>query len=180
MHIELTSRCTLACPACSRTWFTQTFKRPFPKQDLDIQQLVKFLDCDSGRQVRRFNLEGNHGDSIYYPELIEFIDEFRRDKNFDLVTAGSRQTRKFWEELASRLTADDTVTFSIDGLEHNNHRYRINSDWQSIMMAVEIIARSPARVTWKTLIFSYNQNDLDKIRTLAEGMGAYFIPVTTH
>lgn len=180
MHIELTSRCTLACPACSRTWFTQTLKRPFPKHDLDIEQLVKFLDCDSGRQVRRFNLEGNHGDSIYYPDFIKFIDTFRQDKNFDLVTAGSRQTRKFWEELSTRLTADDTVTFSIDGLEHNNHLYRVNSDWESIMMGLEITKRSPARVIWKTLIFSYNQNDLEQIRSLAENMGADFIPVTTH
>lgn len=180
MNIELTSRCTLACPACSRTWFAQTFKRPFPKQDLAIEDLAKFLDCDAGRQIKRFNLEGNHGDSIYYPDLVGFIDRFRADKNFDLVTAGSKQTEKFWRELSARLTDADTVTFSIDGLEHNNHLYRVNSDWSSIMTALRIIKQSPARVIWKTLIFSYNQHELDLIRQQSESMGAEFIAVRTH
>lgn len=173
MHIEPTSRCTLACPACPRTWFHDTFNRPLPKQDLDLDQLYNFLDCDSGRSVPEFLLNGNHGDPIYYPALFDLMQRFR-DKSFRISTNGSHQRSEFWHRLSDTVTKDDTIYFSIDGLEHNNHLYRRNSDWASIMQAVDIMVKSPARVVWKTLVFSYNQNEIGLIKQLAESKGAIF------
>lgn len=176
MHIEPTSRCTLACPACPRTWFSEKFSRPFPKQDLDLDDLVKFLDCESGEKVEQFLLNGNHGDPIYYPRLFDLIDTFRDSKTFQISTAASHQTEDFWKQLAQRLTSSDTVYFSIDGLEHNNHLYRRNSNWQSIMNAVDIITKqSSARTVWKSLIFSYNQDEIDQIEEVARNKGMDFI-----
>jgi len=174
MHIEPTSRCILSCPACPRTWFSTTFDRPFPKQDLDLDDLYNFLDCDSGRKIPSLTLNGNHGDPIYYPYLFDFITKFRNNKNFRIVTNGSHQKSEFWEKLKDCLTKDDTLIFSIDGLEHNNHLYRRNSDWNSIMSAVDIMSKSNARLIWKTLIFKYNENDIEKIKQVAEGKGFKF------
>jgi MoaA/NifB/PqqE/SkfB family radical SAM enzyme len=174
MHIEPTSRCTLACPACPRTWFSDTFNRPFPKQDLDVDMLEQFLDCDSGSQVTQFTLNGNHGDPIYYPDLFKLISRFRSNKTFKISTNGSYQKAEFWHKLSSMLTPNDTIYFSIDGLEHNNHLYRRNSDWASIMEGLDIMAKGPARVVWKTLYFSYNINDIDQIKTLAHSKGVEF------
>lgn len=179
MQIEPTSRCTLFCPACPRTWFSDTFNRAFPKQDLDVDVLEKFLDCDSGYKDPNFSLNGNHGDPIYYPKLLELIDRFRPHKTFDISTNGSHQTPKFWHELCDRLGPKDTIFFSIDGLEHNNHLYRRNSNWQSIMDAVDIACQSSVQVVWKTLVFSYNENELDQIKALAESKGALFVPNIT-
>ena len=178
MHIEPTSRCTLSCPACPRTWFSSTFKKPFPKQDLDLDQLSRFLDCESGSKVESFFLNGNHGDPIYYPALFDLILRFR-DRSFRISTNGSHQRAEFWQRLAQNLTKDDTVYFSIDGLEHNNHLYRKNSDWKSIMQGLDIMVKSPARIIWKTLIFSYNQTEIESIKSFAESKGALFVSETT-
>lgn len=174
MHIEPTSRCTLACPACPRTWFADKFSRSFPKQDLDLDQLERFMDCNSGRKVTEFLLNGNHGDPIYYPDLLPMIDRFR-SKHFKISTNGSYQTLDFWMSLKDRLTVNDTIYFSIDGLEHNNHLYRRNSDWTSIMQGLDIMVKSPARVVWKTIVFSYNAQELDQIKKFAENRGAIFV-----
>jgi MoaA/NifB/PqqE/SkfB family radical SAM enzyme len=174
MHIEPTSRCTLACPACPRTWFSETFNRPFPKQDLDVDVLERFLDCESGLEVTQFLLNGNHGDPIYYPDLFKLIDRFRSNKTFKISTNGSYQKTEFWHTLSSMLTPADTVYFSIDGLEHNNHLYRRNSDWNSIMEGLTIMSQGPARVVWKTLYFSYNINEIDQIKALADSKGVEF------
>jgi MoaA/NifB/PqqE/SkfB family radical SAM enzyme len=179
MHIEPTSRCTLACPACPRTWFTEKFDRAFPKQDLDLEHLKKFLDCESGEKISGFMLNGNHGDPIYYPDLINLIDNFRTSKSFRISTNGSYQKEEFWENLAARMTEKDTIYFSIDGLEHNNHLYRRNSDWKSIMEGLEIMTKSRARVVWKTIVFSYNETEIDKIKQLAESKGAIFVAHNT-
>lgn len=178
MHIEPTSRCTLFCPACPRTWFSDTFKRPFPKHDLDLDQLSQFLDCESGWDVKTFMLNGNHGDPIYYPALSDMIQRFR-DRSFKISTNGSYQTADFWHQLAQDLTENDTVYFSIDGLEHNNHLYRRNSDWTSIMQGLDIMVESPARIIWKTVLFSYNQDEIERIKSFAESKGALFVSVMT-
>jgi MoaA/NifB/PqqE/SkfB family radical SAM enzyme len=124
-------------------------------------------------------LNGNHGDPIYYPDLFSMIDRFRSSKSFKISTNGSYQRPEFWYELAQRLTNQDTVFFSIDGLEHNNHLYRRNSDWKSIMQGLDIMSKSSARIIWKTLIFAYNANEIDQMQEFAEQCGVEFIAERT-
>jgi MoaA/NifB/PqqE/SkfB family radical SAM enzyme len=69
------------------------------------------------------------------------------------------------------MTPQDVITFSIDGLAHNNHLYRINSDWKSIMDGLEIMVSGPAKTIWKTIVFSHNQHQIKEIEELAYSMG---------
>jgi sulfatase maturation enzyme AslB (radical SAM superfamily) len=142
------------------------------KEDLDVDLLEKFLDCDTGKTIDNFIMCGDYGDSIYYPDLFKLIQRFRDQVSFRIETNGSRQTEKFWHTLAELLTEKDTVSFSIDGLEDTNHLYRINSDWESIMMGLDIMARSPAQVHWKTIIFKFNYDKLSEIKKFASDKGA--------
>ena len=179
LHIELTNRCTLECPACPRTIWKDILKKPVPKQDLDIDSFDKFLDCPAGDHIKTFVLCGDYGDSIYYPQLIEFIKRFR-DRTFEIMTNGSFQKPEFWHELNSVLTKDDLITFAIDGLEDTNHLYRRNSDWASTMQGLDITVAGPAQVYWQTIVFSFNQDKLDDIKTFAENKGAKFFILNTH
>ena len=178
MHVELTSRCILSCPGCPRTALIDRLGS-FPKQDLDLDQFAQFVDTDAGRAISGFLLEGNHGDPIYYPQLLDFVDRFRAHKSYVIVTNGARRDSEFWHALASRLTDQDRIIFSIDGLPENNHVYRRNTDWDSIEQALQILQTYPVQVTWKTIVFSYNYDQLDQIRSLAESFGADFVSQTT-
>ena len=159
LHIELTNRCTLECPACPRTTWKNILKRPIEKADLDIDSFEKFLDCDGGNKIERLRLCGDYGDCIYYPKLFEFIQRFRH-KKFELMTNGSYRSKEFWQELSELLGDGDTITFGIDGLEDTNHLYRKNSDWASIMLALDIMSKSKAKVLWQTIVFSFNHDKL--------------------
>lgn len=180
MILELTTRCTLACPGCPRTWFENKFNTSFPKQDLQLDQLAYFLDCESGRSVDLFALNGHHGDPIYYPHLLQLMSTYRDSKSYFISTNGSYQKSQFWHAFSELLTSRDTIYFSIDGLEHNNHLYRKNSDWQSIMEAIDIVRHSTARVVWKSLIFKYNQHELGEMKQRAEDLGLMFVADVTH
>lgn len=179
MHVELTTRCTLECPGCPRTIFSKKFKRPFPKHDLCLEDFKSFLDCKAGRALSFLEWNGNHGDIIYHPQVLSFLSTFR-DYPYFISTSGANQKEKFWHEFAARLDQRDVVTFSIDGLEHNNHIYRVNSKWESCQRALKIVLKSPAKVIWKTVTFSFNENEIDKIRSRAESMGALFVAIKTH
>jgi MoaA/NifB/PqqE/SkfB family radical SAM enzyme len=180
LHIETTTRCILACPACARTTWHNITKRPVTKEDLDIDLLEKFLECDGGRKITRFTLCGDYGDSIYYPDLFNLIKRFRDRVSFNIITNGSRQTKNFWNKLASLMTDNDCITFAIDGLEDTNHLYRINSDWKSIMQGLDIMVNSPAQVHWKTIIFKFNYNRLIEIKNFATNKGATWSAEKTH
>lgn len=180
LHIETTTRCTLACPACPRTMWHDILKRPVEKYDLNIDHLEKFLDCDAGKSFDKFLLCGDYGDTIYYPDLIPLIKRFRNRVSYIITTNGSKQNKKFWNELAQVLTEKDIVTFSIDGLESTNHLYRKNSDWNSIMQGMDIMLSSPAKVHWKTIVFQFNHTQLKEIKSFAESKGCTFYAEKTH
>lgn len=180
LHVELTSRCTLACPACPRTEWNSLLKRPVIKNDLDINDFENFLDCDEGRKIQGFKLCGDYGDCIYYPQLFEFIKRFRNTKKFIISTNGSFQTEEFWNTLAELLTDQDTIIFGIDGLKDTNHLYRKNSNWNSIMLGLDIMAKSNVKIKWQTIVFSFNHDQLDTIKSFAESKGAEFFSLQTH
>jgi MoaA/NifB/PqqE/SkfB family radical SAM enzyme len=150
------------------------------KEDLDVDLLEKFLDCESGKKINKFLLCGDYGDPIYYPDLFKLISRFRNQVSFTIVTNGSRQKEQFWNSLAELMTTKDTIVFSIDGQENTNHLYRVNSDWTSIMAGLDIMVKSPAQVCWKTIIFKFNYNKLAEIKNFAISKGATWHAEKTH
>lgn len=179
LHVELTTRCTLECPACPRTTWREIVKRPIQKSDLDIDDFAQFINCNSGQDFDRLLLCGDYGDCIYHPEFFEFIKRFRY-KKFNINTNGSHRPAEFWHSLAELMQQDDVIVFGIDGLEDTNHLYRKNSNWSSIMTAVDIMSKSKARIEWQTIIFSFNYDRLNEIKQFAESKGAYFFALKTH
>lgn len=180
LHIETTNRCVLACPACPRTQWREILKMPVPKQDLVVEDLEKFLNCDGGKKISRFNLCGDYGDTIYYPDLFKLIETFRATKTFCISTNGSSQSKQFWEKLSDLMISGDTIIFGIDGDKETNHLYRKNANWDSIMMAIDIMSKSPVKIKWQTIAFSFNYDKLDKLRVLAKNKGAEFFCIKTH
>jgi MoaA/NifB/PqqE/SkfB family radical SAM enzyme len=154
------------------------FNQPIAKADLDYKKLHNFLDCPSGEAVETIRLCGDYGDSIYYPKLFDFIKEFRH-KQFYIQTNGSRRHVEWWKQLSSLLLPGDRIYYSIDGLEEDNAKYRVNSDWDSLVKGLEIISQCPATLLCETLIFNYNYDKLDKIREFAESYGMEWTSVKT-
>jgi MoaA/NifB/PqqE/SkfB family radical SAM enzyme len=178
LHVELTNRCTLLCPSCPRTLHNKIKK--IDKNDLNVNDFYNFLDCTGGSDIKTLVLCGDYGDSIYYPHLIDFIQKFRTTKNFAITTNGSRQTENFWYKLSENLTADDKITFAIDGLESENLLYRKNSDWDSVLKGLEIISRSSAKLEIQTIVFNFNYNKLDQLKQFADSFGAEHRVMKSH
>lgn len=179
IQLELTTRCTLKCPACSRTSFAEILNRPMPNRDMDPDMLWDFLNCESGRKIEHLYLCGDHGDSIYYPKLLYFLEKFRNDRYFTIVTNGSYQNQKFWNEVCARMDSRDKIFFSIDGLGESNSNYRVNADWESILTGLETVSKTDIELVWETNIFSFNYDKLDEMKRFAESYGAKFIAKKT-
>jgi len=169
-HIEPTNICTLKCPGCARTRFIDQWPQHWKNHSLDIDELLTFIDIDlSGNKI---NLCGNYGDPIYHPDFIELVTCLKaRGAVITITTNGSYKTQHWWEQLISKLTPADTITFSVDGTPENFTQYRVNADWESILIGMQVVAQSVCNSAWKYIPFSYNQNNIEEAQQLSKDIG---------
>ena len=165
-HIEPTSKCTLECPLCDRTWFYNKFKKRLI-HEINIENLVNFVGVDNV-----IDLCGNNGDPIYHSKFHELCQALKNNNNqLHITTNGSAKTKKWWQKLFKILDSDDTLTFSIDGLEDTNHIYRKNAKWKSIMNAIEVSKARKCKMRWKFIVFKHNQHQIYQAKKLSEELG---------
>ena len=182
LEIELTSRCVLQCPACSRMHDPKG--RPiWDVGHLDKEVLFKIADTTN---YKRYIFCGCYGDAIYHPDFLEICAYWVKKKHwFQVHTNGSAKPEKFWQKAAEQDWKRCVFTFSIDGLEDTNHIYRVNAKWKQIMTGVKYMANIPKdrkpRLEWKMLIFKYNEHQVDEARQMARDLGFdRFTPVVSN
>ena len=170
LHIELTNICTLKCPGCARTQFIEQFPRNWTNHSIDIDVLLNFLDIDLDGICITFC--GVYGDPIYHPAFLKIVKQFKqRGAAIRIVTNGSYKTKKWWESLVNLLDSNDRIRFSVDGLPENFTTYRVNADWKTIEVGMNVAAQSQCYTTWAYIPFSYNENDIDAARELCNSIG---------
>jgi MoaA/NifB/PqqE/SkfB family radical SAM enzyme len=168
--IELTNMCTLKCPRCARTKFIEQFPKKWTNKNLNLTHLKQFLDIDL--KDKTISLCGNYGDPIYHPQLFDIIDYLKAaGATIAIATNGSYKTQEWWQQLASMLDARDVITFGIDGLPENFTQYRINADWASIKIGIDVLATTDINTVWQYIPFAFNENNIDDARKLSKELG---------
>lgn len=169
VEIELTSKCTLKCEVCARTLDPDENWAKWKFGQIDIKAVEKILQQPS---VVTMNYTGAYGDPIYHTKFIDIIKLTKQyGKKMHITTNGSYRTASWWESVADVLTIEDSFQFSVDGLPHNNHLYRINSDWPSIEVGMRILGKSKVFTEWKWILFNYNENDVIEGYKLSRELG---------
>ena len=165
-HIETTSKCTLECPLCDRTWFEKKFKKRL-LHEIDVDTIVNFVGKNNN-----LNLCGNNGDPIYHSRFLELCMKFKKNNNsLAIETNGSAKTQNWWRQLAEVLDQKDSITFAIDGLEDTNHLYRKNAKWDSIMTAVQTVVGKSFKTIWKFIVFKHNQHQIEQAKQKSKELG---------
>lgn len=171
VHVELTSRCTLACTKCVRTMR----KGSYAITDMPLEQVQSLAEQTLFPIVL---LCGGLGDPIYHRDFHDVLETLLQGGKFvKVVTCGSNRSQKWWDktaEIASRYPKMVQFTFSIDGLKDTNHLYRINSNWDSIQIAIDTMSKTGIHLVWKFIVFSHNQHQIDEARQIAEDRGIEF------
>lgn len=181
LELELTSKCTVKCPNCPRTY--QAHRRSeWDNGNIDEDKLVEFLQSTGAYD---FRLTGAYGDALYHPHLIKVLKAIKQLPNgrFIFDTNGSYRKKEDWDAIGKLMDRNDFVIFSIDGTPDNFTQYRVNADWKSIKMGAEVLISHGARLRWKYIVFKYNQ-DFDNMKEaydIACDLGFFqFVVVHTH
>lgn len=167
LHLEITSRCTLACPRCQRT----SNPEEFGVNDIPLATLRRSLTRAAFPEVAFVNLCGNYGDPIYHRHFHAILRHLGAEGfRIRIETNGSYRPRAWWDTTATLLGRRDRVTFSIDGLEDTNRLYRVNSRWPDILAAIEAL-RGRVQLIWKLIVFRHNQHQVEAALAMAEKLG---------
>lgn len=171
-HIEISSKCTLRCPRCAR----QEILDSLINTELDLEFFQKnFTPEFVTANIEKITFCGDDGDPIYAHDLVPVIRYIKSIKPVEIViiTNGSHKKAKWWQDLGSVLTAQDTVHFSIDGWDNeSNNLYRVNSDYNSIIEGVvNLRSASQCRVVWAAIAFKFNEKHISKMVSQAASWG---------
>lgn len=166
LHLEITSKCALACPACPRTYRAGEYA----VTELPLSALESI--AQSSVSFESINLCGDHGDPIYHSKFHEAIPILRQvpgNPRLIISTNGSHRNEDWWRKTASLMTARDEFVFGIDGLENTSHLYRRNSDWKTIIRGIEILKElSHCHVRWQWILFNFNEGQMEEAAQLAK------------
>ena len=168
LHIELTNKCYLKCPKCPRTLFIDKFGiKNWENYDLKLEHLKSFLNIDLTDKI--INFCGNYGDSIYHPEFLDIVKWFKEQNSLiKIVTNGSYKNKIWWENLTGLLSENDEICFSIDGIPENFTNYRINADWKSISVGLDVVGNSQVHSAWKYIPFNFNEFDIESAKKISD------------
>jgi MoaA/NifB/PqqE/SkfB family radical SAM enzyme len=153
-------------------------------QELDLEFFKRTLTPELLKtKVQRITMCGDIGDPIYaseYIEIIEYIKSHNPKIHVYTITNGSYRKPEWWRKFAAVCNEYDTVNFSVDGYDQeSNNLYRVGSNWDSIMQGMQIMCEeSSAHVYWASIVFSFNQDHLEKIKMLAQQQGCDGLQLT--
>ncbi len=169
LHLELTSRCRLACPHCERTRFKGRYKIRDLPQDL-VFRLVE------NPHFKKIMLSGTLGDPIYHPYFLEIVKKIKQShKELKIATNGSGKPLEWWENVFNQLDNHDKICFGLDGLQDTAHLYRINTNFSQVFEAMTLgAAINRAVIEWQFIIFSFNQHQIEAANQLAQKFGIKF------
>ncbi len=181
VELELTSKCTVKCPNCPRTYQADR-RHEWDNGNIKEDELIDFLKSTG---TNDFRLTGAYGDALYHPQLIKVLKAIKSlpGGRFIFDTNGSYRKKEDWDEIGKLMKSNDFIVFSIDGTPTNFTKYRINADWASIKTGVETLVSHGARLRWKYIVFKYNQDfeTMKEAYDTAKELGFFqFVVVHTH
>lgn len=172
VQLDSSSRCNLRCPGCSRTkWLESGLAGDV--RDMKMEHFQALVRPENKLDILSYNLSVS--DPIFsgvFIQQLEYINTLESRPRVNISTNGSGRKETWWIKLANLLGPNDAVEFAIDGLEDTNHLYRVNSDWNSIILGIKTLrANWSGRMGWRYVIFEHNYHQVAEAKKLAEQLG---------
>lgn len=174
VNLEASTRCNLLCPGCARTQEMALGNGLAGGiVDMDIEIFKLLVRPENNLACLTYNAALS--DPIYSGTLLEQLRHLKTLNNRPMIsmsTNGSGRSEKWWKEFASLLSPNDVIEFAIDGLEDTNHIYRVNSKWDTIIMAITTLRNNfSGMINWRYIIFEHNYSQVAEANRLAVQLG---------
>lgn len=164
LSIDLSHRCALECPRCQRQFAFREKNIKVPGRDITMDEIKK---C--AKFYNYFNFCGQLSDAVHHPKFIEIL-QFCKQNNIGVEVHNASSTKsRDWYIRAFKAYSEARWVFGIDGLPEQSHNYRVNQDgiklFNIMLEARKYLKQKPH---WQYIIFSYNENNVEKAIKIAK------------
>lgn len=173
LQCEITTFCNARCPHCPRFTPEGTLISSLNLDHWNTEIIFKNLQIDKMINLRNVVIEGDKGDPVMHPHLLNIIEYFLSAKSkptVSITTNGSIQKTSFWKKLGS-LSDRLEVRFSIDGLEDTNHIYRVRTNYNKIVENYKAFISAGGNAIWKFIVWQHNQHQIQQAKNIAKDAG---------
>lgn len=159
IELELSTACNADCQLCYRNY--KVFQEHYPERKIRTLEDIK-QDIEKFKNLKDIRLVGSISEPTLYPDFLELV-KYIKDKGItiEICTNGDTRGIKFWKELGSLLTKEDSVFFSICGLTQETHnRYRTGTSLENIIKNVHAFRTVSKNDYAQCIKFRYNEKEL--------------------
>jgi len=186
VHIELSSKCQAACPACPRFLRNSTNIDPsLIETSITFENFKKWFPVEITQHIKSWIICGTHGDPFACKDLYEILEYICENStgSVQVNTNGGLRNPEYFKKIGklfrqyksyNSTTPERFVIFSIDGLKTTNHIYRRNVVWEKVWENLMAYAGTGAVAQWDYLVFGHNLYQVDKARQLAKSYNIRF------
>lgn len=171
IQLEPSSFCNARCPKCVRNYAGTELNTGYKERNLSLSDIKHIFSIDFVKQLDRILYNGNLGDMIMNPEILEITQWFRSvNPKVELTanTNGGAGSDEFWTEFAK---TGITVNFALDGLADTHSLYRQNTRFDRVLHNAKTFIAAGGVANWKMIQFEHNTHQIDKCRQLARELG---------
>lgn len=163
LNLDITNRCNLKCPGCSRQ--KHFSGKNIPGSDIDLESWEKITDY-----FDTISLCGQISDPTLHNDFFRLLDIALSKKVKLEIHVASSFRSKSWFTRAFFLTMGHNVEwiFGIDGLPEDSNKYRINQDGKKLYEIMCKCASLGNKTIWQYIVFNYNENYVDRCLKLAK------------
>ena len=178
--MEVSSACQLRCPACPTT--TGAIHPTVGTGLLRPERLARLLADNP--DIRQIELS-NYGEIFLNPRLVDILRICQEAgvaaTAFNGVNLNTARPEALEAIVRHRLRV---LTVSIDGASQATYEtYRVRGKLDAVLGNIAIInghkrrlKSEYPRLRWQFVVFGHNEHELDRARSIAEGLGMEFAP----
>lgn len=178
IHVELTNKCNARCPRCARTLLGKT--HPYIQQNLlewPMQDITSMFPKHFVKG-KTFTLGGVVDEPMMHSKIYEIVEYLVENQAMvEIFTNTGCSTPQTFHKLGklSKNTNLLKMFFSVDGLEHTNHLYRVNVKWNKVLKNMTAYAQQGGLCEWQYLVFKHNEHDIENAKKLALSLKIPFV-----
>lgn len=169
VNLDLSNKCTLACPRCARALYDFTNSK-VPGKELDIADFKKI--------IKYFNtvcFGGQISDPTLHSKFHQLLEIAHISKIAVEVHVAASHRPVEWFDKAFDANPNAKWFFGIDGLPESSSKYRIRQDGQKLFDMMRRARQKGLHCVWQYIIFAYNENDIEQAKTLAANINVEFL-----
>ena len=177
ISVELTNKCNARCPGCARTFQGKT--HPYLENKLmewsleDVQKMFPPTFIKN----KTFTLGGTVDEPMMNNHILSIVEYIiHSGGRVEIYSNTGCNNRETFAQLGrlSKQSQSLQMIFSVDGLEHTNHLYRINVKWHKVLENMTAYAEQGGECEWHYLAFKHNEHDIEQAKELAQTLNIKF------